>query len=248
MYDAAIFADTGAEPEKVYAHLNWLVEQIDGHFPLYAVQQGNIEEDVLRSVSEGKRVSQPPFFVLNREGVSGMPPDTGGVLWRQCTKEYKLRPIRQKIGELRKASGASHIFQHIGISSDEAGRMRKSDVQYMTNVYPLYDMKMTRTDCLTWMAKHGYPEPPKSACFFCPYISGARWRQVKETDPETFARAVAFDHAIRRGKLPGVTGDVFLHRSFIPLEEAIKTDADTGQERLFDPYGFENECEGMCGV
>lgn len=37
--------------------------------------------------------------------------------------------------------------------------------------YPLVDRRMARHDCLNWMAKQGYPKPPRSACIGCPYHS-----------------------------------------------------------------------------
>lgn len=257
LYKAAIFADTGAEPADVYKHLEWLTEQSAGRIPIEIVAKGNIEEDVLRSISHGSRCSQPPFFVRHSDEEStrkGLPPDSGSKLWRQCTHYFKLMPLQAALrrlrGLIRKGKPAEEVYSHIGISLDEIQRSGKaSGVPGVTNVYPLIEMRMTRADCLAWLRDHGYPEPPKSACYFCPFHSANMWRAMKERDPETFARAVAFDHALRSGgKLKNTNGEVYLHRSFIPLEEAVRTDADNGQERLFDPYGFENECIGLCGV
>lgn len=248
LFDAAIFADTGGEPENVYTHLHWLERQIDGRFPLYRVSAGNLEQDVLTSVREGQRVAQPPFFVKNSDTLPSMPPTSGGMLWRQCTQEYKLEVIRRQIRALWKESDRSQVRQYVGISTDEAERMRESDVKYIANVYALFDMGMSRRDCLQWLVERGYSEPPKSACYFCPYTSHLRWRLMKRDDPATFARAVEFDKKIRQGKLPGVTGDVYLHRSFLPLAEAVDRKESIVQEDLFDPYGMVNECSGMCGV
>lgn len=51
------------------------------------------------------------------------------------------------------------------------------------------------------------------------------------------------DRAIRSG-LRGIRGEVFLHRSGVPLDAAdLSTEADHGQLDLFG-----NECAGMCGV
>ena len=46
--------------------------------------------------------------------------------------------------------------------------------------------------------------------------------------------------------IPGVKEEAFLHRSMLPLEDAILTDEDLGQGTLF--AGFGAECEGMCGL
>jgi hypothetical protein len=117
-------------------------------------------------------------------------------------------------------------------------------VKYITNCYPLIDRRMTRHDCMQWLARQGYEIPPKSACIFCPYRSNAGWRQLRDSQPEEWAKAIAFDAKLRTGKLPMVTGDAYVHRSFKPLSGVdLSTAEDHGQMELFG-----NECEGMCGV
>lgn len=146
--------------------------------------------------------------------------------------------------------GASKIVQWIGISLDEVGRMKPSGVGYIESIWPLVDLRMTRHDCLRWMMKHYNRVPPKSACRICPYMSNARWRQLKNTEPAEFAAAVDFDRKLRddrNDKINGVkiTGELFVHRSMIPLGDVdLSNDIDRGQGEM----SFGNECEGMCGV
>ena len=60
---------------------------------------------------------------------------------------------------------------------------------------------------------------------------------------EDCLNTVAADKALRTG-LRGIRGEVFLHRSCVPLDQAdLSTAADQGQLDLWP-----NECEGMCGV
>ena len=57
--DAAIFADTGWEPKKVYAWLDWLEKQLP--FPVHRVQRGNLREDLIqRRNSTGQRFAAVP--------------------------------------------------------------------------------------------------------------------------------------------------------------------------------------------
>lgn len=49
--DAAIFADTGAEPSYVYAWLEWLMAQVT--IPVYRVATGTLDADVLASLGDG---------------------------------------------------------------------------------------------------------------------------------------------------------------------------------------------------
>jgi hypothetical protein len=237
MVGAAVFADTGAEPLAVYEWLDWLESKLP--FVVHRASVGNIETDILNAVAnpETKRIGQPPFFIQS-EGS-----EKQGMLWRKCTSEYKLIPLRRKTRELMEAAGETSVVQVIGISWDEATRMRRSDVKYITNEYPLVDRQLTRQDCLNWMQRNGYPMPAKSACYFCPYTDDQRWRETKLHQPDEFWRAVAFDAAIRSG-LPGVNGKAYLHRSLRPLDEVdFRNAEDFGQ---IDAFG--NECEGMCGV
>jgi hypothetical protein len=237
MVDCAIFADTGAEPVAVYEWLDWLEAQLP--FPVHRATHGSLERDILGSVNDPKRhrVGQAPFYVKS-EGDA-----REGMLWRQCTKEYKLAPLRRETRRAMEAAGVKSCAMVIGISWDEATRMRRWDVKYITNEYPLVDKRLTRLDCLRWMQANGYPMPAKSACYFCPYTDDSRWREMKTAAPEEFARAVTFDAAIRDG-LPGVKGAAYLHRSLAPLDQVdFRNAEDFGQ---IDAFG--NECEGMCGV
>ena len=138
-----------------------------------SLQRQSGAEDFLAAVrGERKRCGQPPFYVIRppEESIAaGRSIDTrGGMLLRKCTKEYKITPIQQKVRHLMKETGAKQVQQFIGISLDEVHRMKHSGVNYIQNVYPLIDMRMSRWDCLRWIEKAGLPQPPKSACWHCP--------------------------------------------------------------------------------
>jgi len=236
MPDAAIFADTGWEPASVYRHLDWLEAQLP--FPLHRVGIGsNIRDDALAKVSTtGQRFAAIPWFTLSPLGRSG-------IGRRQCTKEYKLVPIRRKVSELLagpKRPGSVEMW--VGISLDEAWRRKPSGVKYISNRWPLLELGMRRGDCLRWLAERQYPRPPKSACIGCPYHSNEMWREMKRDAPDEWADAVAVDRAIRNQ--PGMRGQQFMHPARVPLDEVdLSTAEDRGQLNL-----FLNECEGMCGV
>lgn len=126
---------------------------------------------------------------------------------------------------------------------DETIRMKPSFERWRVDRWPLIELGMNRRDCLDWLRRHDYPTPPKSACIGCPYHSDAVWRAMRDEDPDAWADAVDVDRLIRSG-MRGVRGEVFLHRSAVPLSEVdLSTDTDRGQLDL-----FANECEGMCGL
>lgn len=243
MPDCAIFADTGWEPAAVYAHLAWLRSPNVLPFPVHIVSAGDIRADLLRA-GRGERWTSIPAFTRTIRGVR----IETGMIRRQCTKDYKIRPIRRKVRDLagltRKRSPAEPVAeQWIGISFDEVIRMKPSFEAWQVNRWPLIEQGMTRQDCLHWLDRHDYPRPPKSACVGCPFHSDAEWRRLRDTDMAAWEQAIEVDAALRTG-LRGIRGQVFLHRSAVPLAEAdLSTPEDAGQ---LDLWG--NECAGLCGV
>ena len=234
--DYGIFADTQSEPPSVYRNLDFITnEAVKAGIPIYVVTVGNLQDDAIAGVS----AAWMPLFSRD--------PKTGKLqqLKRQCTRNYKIRPIRRKIRELGGGSlvRGRTVEQTIGISLDEFQRMRDSDVKYIRNVYPLVDLRMTRNDCTDYLKRIGWPDPPKSACTACPYHDDAYWRETKAERPDDFAAAVAFDHAIRDQRSQRDQA-VFVHRSCVPLDMVdLRTAADHGQTSMFD-----EECSGVCGV
>lgn len=101
-----------------------------------------------------------------------------------------------------------------------------------------------RDDCLKWMDRHGYPEPPRSACVYCPYHSDREWNRLKTQEPKEFERAVRFEKDLQeiKAKTDNMRGVPFLHNSRIPLDK-IEFSKDSGQPSLFG-----NECLGLCGI
>lgn len=222
---AGIFADTGWEPAAVYRHLEWLIGVLP--FPVYTVSAGNLRDDAIAKATTGKRFASVPWFTLQANGQRGMGR-------RQCTQEYKLRPIQR---EVRARFGSCELW--IGISTDEAHRMKPSRVRYIANRWPLIERRISRSDCLAWMARHGYPTPPKSSCIGCPFHSDHEWRALTSDE---YAQAIEVDEAIRHQ--PGIRGAQYMHRSCAPLAEVdLSTAEERGQIGLWG-----EECEGLCGV
>ena len=237
MPDAAIFADTGAEPRQVMEWLEFLKNELP--FPVHVVQHKNgLTANMEDAIENDVRMAQPPLFTRNTDGTDGQIP-------RVCTVEYKINPIRKKIRELlgmkpRQRHKDEKCIQWIGISLDEIQRMRESTVPYVENIFPLVDKRMRRGDCFEWMKRNGYPEPPRSACVYCPYHSDYEWRRVK-SDPESWAEAVRVDKMVRNG-WKGMDSTMYLHASREPLDEVdLSSDVDRGQLTMLD------ECTGMCG-
>lgn len=263
--DAAIFADTGWEPAAVYAHLARLDREVlqPAGIPLYRVSVGNIRNDAL---DPEHRFASMPLHVKARKGEpctgcegigsgelggeivtcvrchgTGQEPD--GMGRRQCTSEYKLKPILRKVrallgapprpdgvpGRVPKGCWAE---QWIGISTDESHRAltSKTGVSYARPRYPLLEPTiakgLSRADCQRINTAAGFPDTPKSACIGCPFHGNQQWRAMRDNTPDEFADACDFDRQIRNGsaranaKGQPLRGQMYLHRSRVPLREA----------------------------
>lgn len=232
MPDCAIFADTGWEPKAVYEHLEKLKAALP--FPVYVVSSGNIRNDILaKTNSTGQRFAAVPWFLQ-------MPNGDAAMGRRQCTSEYKLKPLYKKCREMMGGKAIrGGVRMWVGISTDEAHRMKPARVKYIENCWPLIDARMSRNDCLRWLMSVGW-SAPKSSCIGCPFHSDTQWRDLSS---EEFADAVEIDRAIRM-PTNGIKGQQFMHRSLVPLENVdMRTAEEAGQQDMFG-----NECEGMCGV
>lgn len=235
--DAAIFADTGWEPKAVYEHLDWLESVLP--YPLIRVRRagldlGEMMLDVAKTgVEKGNMLI--PYF-----------PGSGGMVPKQCSKEFKTRPVAREICRLNGIEpgkrGPKHqiVEMWLGISCDEMQRMKDNEKKWIHNRWPLIEARMTRRDCLTWLSDRQY-KAPRSSCIFCPFRTREEWLAMKETAPDDFARVSEFDVNIRAAHPDGA----YLTRDRLPISAIDFSKPDTGEADIF---GLGNECEGMCGV
>ena len=247
MPDAAIFADTQAEPASVYRWLYWLETQLP--FPVVRVTRGSITAESLKVRTfkddpERKWVkSLIPAFIENPDG-------TKGIMGRQCTWSYKVEMLEKtarKLAEIKRGQKDVTVTQWIGISWDELQRMKHGRKPWVQHRWPLIERKMTRRHCLEWMEANGYPKPPRSACMYCPFHSDAEWRRLKDEEPEAFAASIQFEKDLQAAKAQtdNQRGIPYLHSSLKPLDTVdFSTDIERGQ----GAFDFNAECAGMCGV
>jgi hypothetical protein len=255
-FEAAIFADVQEEPDDVYSHLAW-IESLGGP-PVIRVTAGRLG-DALEAGSDargnrrtdGGHYISIPAYQLN--------PATGGkgLTQRQCTSDFKVRPIEMAI---RRMCGVDKgrmipkdiiVTQYMGLSYDEPKRVIRVKQRFLSKPknwkveFPLWDMEMTRQDCVDYLKGKVPHETPRSACVFCPFKTDEEWRHLKSTDKKGWERAVHVDSVCRTGT--GLDSNRYVHKSCVPLDEVDLRPADerVGQKHLFS--GFQDECEGYCG-
>ena len=244
--DCAIFADTRWEPPSIYSHLEWLGGQLP--FPLHVVDNGRSLRDDVRALtnhSDSPNYIVIPVFLRGRDGQGD------GVGRRQCTANYKIRPITRKLRELlglrprQRVPAGTTVDLWLGISTDEFSRTRTSREPWMRNRYPLIESGMSRWDCIDWWEDRCDRPLERSARVGCPFQSRQRWVETMRRWPKLFAEAVEIDAKMRRGL--AFAKEPYMHPRRIPLAEAVRLDqAETGADLNRD--GFVNECEGHCGV
>ena len=244
--DCAIFADTHWEPPSIYEHLEWLKGKLP--FPLHVVDNGrSLRQDVMALTNH----SDSPNFVdipLHLKGRNG---EGDGIGRRQCTTNYKIRPIRRKIREMlglkprQRVPADTVVEMWLGISTDEAHRMKTSRDRWIVNRYPLIEAGMSRRDCMGWWEVRFDKPLERSACVGCPFQSRRRWVETRRRWPGLFAEAVEIDDKLRGGL--AYVKEPYLHPMRIPLARAVALDErNLGSGGSND--GFGNECEGHCGV
>lgn len=249
--DAAIFADTQAEPASVYAWLGWLTQQIrrcPHPFPVHVVTRGSLTKQVLtmRVTKDGRKFSSSdiPFFTMGANGAIGKIPN------RSCTRDFKIHPITmavRRFAGIKRGQKQVTVTQWIGISWDELQRVKDSREPWCQHRWPLVELRMRRHQCLEWMESKGYPLPPRSSCIYCPFHKNSEWRRLRDEEPNAWRDAVAFEKSLQevKGCTDNMHATPFLHRSCVPLDQV---DLSTDEERGQGYFDFQAECEGMCGV
>lgn len=243
--DYAIFADTQDEPASVYRWLDYLESLLS--YEVIRVTKGKLSEEALkfRRTKDGRLYTRSvlPVFTVDEDLNKGH-------MQRVCTADYKVSMIektQRKLAGVKRAEKNVVVTSYIGISLDEASRMKPSRVKWSVNKYPLIDLRMNRLDCLIWMKKNGYKEPPRSACVFCPYHSDKEWIRLKNEEPDEFNRAVEFEKKLQetKSKTENIISIPYLHPSRVNLGDINFDEIDSA---LNAPSLFEDECYGMCGV
>ena len=234
--DVAIFADTGGEYKKTLKLLSWLKKwkKENNGIPIIVNRNKNLLKDIIKADKLNTRVASIPSYS-----------ESGGMIMRQCTYDYKISPVLKSTREhlrLKPRQRMKRTEMWLGISLDEIERMKKSAMYNVKYFYPLIYHQMSRKDCIDFFKDNNFPVPIKSGCVFCPYHNNRDWAKQKNKNPSEFQIAVKVDRAIRNTLIRrGKKDKMYLHPSKTPLEDI---DFKDDQLEMFE--GF--DCEGYCGL
>jgi hypothetical protein len=210
--DEVVFADTGNELPETYNTVDKFEEVVEKEGKKFT----RVRSTLAPSLYE---------YCYNTRYVPSR-------IMRDCTSKFKISPIRNY---LRSEYGKQEKFvMYIGIATEEAHRMRTSEVSYITHSYPLIDYDISRTGCVNILKEKGFGEVCKSGCFFCPFTPRKKWVELLDRHPDLFDKAIALEENRRNP-------DCLL--SSYPLKK-IK-ESRRNQCKLMD---FEHNCEvaGSC--
>lgn len=223
--DRIVMADTGREATLTWDYLKNHIQPLLGAVGL----EVEVAPHSLASVdTHAKSGDGRPLFPVFT--------DTGGRLPNLCSVEWKRRVVGRWL-RLQGYGSQMPVEQWLGISKDEVHRAKPSDLKWASISFPLLDLGLSRSDCITLVKAAGLPEPPRSSCWMCAFRSDAEWRSLRDRGDGDWEKAVALDESIRNN---GVAGKLYIHRTAKPLAEvAFKHE---GQGDIFDMCE-EGRCE-----
>lgn len=241
--DVAIFSDPMSEHPDTYKLVEWLLKwskECADAIPIHIVKK-DLYNDIINPINKTKNgnnlYAAIPAFIKKDNGEVG-------IIMRQCTGDYKIKPVVKQIRNiygLKARQKMPKTEMWLGITIDEAQRMKSSKNSRITNRFPFLELMMSRDDCMNFMKDNGFPIPPKSACVFCPYRPDRDWIKLKKENGKAWKKIIEIDYKIRQRKDISLKNDVFLHRSCKPIDKVVFKNEDQ-----VDMFG--NECEGHCGL
>lgn len=161
--------------------------------------------------------------VFNSKGIPLIPAFTNetvgsvGKLSGFCNRWWKQDVMLNYFRREHKLPRSS-MRKWIGYSLDEASRairMMDGD-EWKAGLlrFPLiHDYPMKRRETIKMVEAMGWPTPPRSACWMCPNQSDAEWRDLKQSHPDEFRKAVELEKEMQKQD-----AHLWLHDSCVPLD------------------------------
>ena len=201
--DVIVMADTGREVQTTFEYLNRVVQPALKAIGL-RVEIASHELATVDLFSENGKLLLPAFTTQN--GIGKLP--------TYCSNEWKQRVIRRWLRE----RGVNDTDVWLGISLDEAERMKASGLNWYRHIYPLIEITpMHRSQCVTQIQKFGWEVPNKSRCYMCPNQSALAWKDLKRRNDGDFEKAAQLENEVRQKD-----EHVYFHPLAIPLEQAVE--------------------------
>lgn len=171
--DLVVFADTGNENDYTYDNVKIYEEWCNRNGINFKVARSQLDNNL--------------YDYCIRKKI------TPSRLTRNCTRNFKINPIRKTIRNTFEIDKNTIIKLYIAITSDEVHRVRDSDVKYIQNTFPFVDDNISRNDCVDILKRHNLPIAKKSGCWFCPFHKKKEWVQMLEENPELYNKSITLE-------------------------------------------------------
>jgi hypothetical protein len=165
-----------------------------------------------------KTLNTPDNKLFNESGMIVIPAfkktEDGNIqrLYTMCSGTWKVALMRQYLRSI----GVKRAKSWIGISTDESQRQKQSNLDWISNHYPLIDMNFSRYQCLFLIRSLGWPDPARSSCIMCPLQHDDEYELMKSEYPEDYQRIVEMDNEIEKKN-----NNIFLHKSMTRMRDII---------------------------
>lgn len=188
--DMVLFADTGSEKPETYAYLEMFRGWLQAH---------GVPSAVVRYIPKDFK-NHPPYKTLEENCLTNGTLPSKAFGFGSCSMKWKVQPQEQFARTWQPAIDAwargDTVLKLIGYDCSPADDRRYhdragyGDDKRYTYEYPLRDWGWKREDCIKRILEAGLPEPPKSACFFCPVTKP---HELHEMGPGLLRRIVLME-------------------------------------------------------
>lgn len=201
--DIAFMTDTGRERSSTWPFVEGFIRPTLAKVgvDLQIVQAADYAK---LGVYQNEAVILPGFTNISGDGVGKLSAFCSGT-WKRDVAERWLR-----------SKGIVSCRNWIGISRDEARRIRAQHRSWLELWYPLvFAVPMTAAGCVELIRAFGWMGPvPHSSCWMCPNHADTEWIDMKLNQPQDFQMACELESEARL-KDP----HFFLHPACVPLAE-----------------------------
>ena len=183
--DLILFADTGAEHDRTYAHLKHVDEwlQAKGMQPVVRVNNAAREGFPHKSLEDE---------CLNNKTLPSL-----AFGFKGCSVKWKRQPMDRFVKSWPPAKDqwaqGNRVTRLIGIDAGERHRGKIPDDKLFTYEFPLIEWGWGRAECIEAIESQGMPVPGKSACWFCPATTKPEILKLAHNRPDLFDRAVKME-------------------------------------------------------